>query len=140
MNCITAQMERYPFFPRALRKANKYSIVFIVDYWLNSRYCGFFLDSLKSSVSSMFFLFMNGMTAEMELYPIFSQGFEKSRTPALHHSFVWERPTLSIFSQQQSAQNTQHRHYSEEHRYTGKGRNTTWFLHRIKVWVDMWKT
>lgn len=81
----------------------------------------------------MLSIFLNHMTgAEIERYPIFSQGFEKSRTPALHHSFVWERPTLSVFSQQQSAQNTQHRHYTEEHRE--RERNTRVLATRIKNW------
>ena len=66
---------------------------------------------------------MNHMSAgaEIERYPIFSQGFEKSRAAALHHSFVWERPALSVFSRQQSAQNTQHRHYTDKTRVLASG-------------------
>ena len=64
--------------------------------------------------------------AEMERYPIFSQGFEKSRAAALHHSFVWERPALSVFSRQQSAQNTQHRHYTDKTRVLASGVKACW--------------
>ena len=71
---------------------------------------------------------MNHMSAgaEIERYPIFSQGFEKSRAAALHHSFVWERPALSVFSRQQSAQNTQHRHYTDKTRVLASGVKACW--------------
>ena len=74
------------------------------------------------------FSLMNHMSAgaEMERYPIFSQGFEKSRAAALHHSFVWERPALSVFSRQQSAQNTPHRHYTDKTRVLASRVKACW--------------
>ena len=86
-----------------------------------------FLASLKKAWVFEFFLLVVLQQREMERYPIFFPG-------------LWEKPSRSSQSllclgehnpvrfhqptKQQSAQNTQHRHYSEEHRYTEKGRRT----------------